>query len=91
MESRFPAMLVLWLGREFYKVKHGVTTVAVPGPLTLATILVTWRQIDDSGKCNTFLDISIRKGNTREYMRKLHVTLRPVGESIKEPRLDQKE
>ncbi|GBM28404.1 hypothetical protein AVEN_127453-1, partial [Araneus ventricosus] len=25
MESHFPAMLVLWLGREFYKVKHGVT------------------------------------------------------------------
>ncbi|GBL97542.1 hypothetical protein AVEN_162993-1 [Araneus ventricosus] len=25
MESRFPAKLVLWLGREFYKVKHGVT------------------------------------------------------------------
>ncbi|GBN97897.1 hypothetical protein AVEN_171223-1 [Araneus ventricosus] len=25
MESRFPEMLVLWLGREFYKVKHGVT------------------------------------------------------------------
>ncbi|GBM90299.1 hypothetical protein AVEN_31521-1 [Araneus ventricosus] len=25
MESRFPAMLVLWLGREFYKVKHGLT------------------------------------------------------------------
>ncbi|GBM91083.1 hypothetical protein AVEN_135105-1 [Araneus ventricosus] len=24
MESRFPAMLVLWLGTEFYKVKHGV-------------------------------------------------------------------
>ncbi|GBM22037.1 hypothetical protein AVEN_242705-1 [Araneus ventricosus] len=25
MESRFAAMLVLWLGREFYKVKYGVT------------------------------------------------------------------
>ncbi|GBM36014.1 hypothetical protein AVEN_78108-1 [Araneus ventricosus] len=23
MESRFPAMQILWLGREFYKVKHG--------------------------------------------------------------------
>ncbi|GBM94108.1 hypothetical protein AVEN_237383-1 [Araneus ventricosus] len=25
MESRFPAMLVLWFGREFYRVKYGVT------------------------------------------------------------------
>ncbi|GBN11125.1 hypothetical protein AVEN_169877-1 [Araneus ventricosus] len=29
MESRFPAMRVLWLGREFYKVKHGVTSATV--------------------------------------------------------------
>ncbi|GBM87848.1 hypothetical protein AVEN_116842-1 [Araneus ventricosus] len=71
MESRFPAMLVLWLGREFYKVKHGAA--AVPRNLTLATILATWRQIDDSRKCNPFLDISIRKGKTLEYTRKLHV------------------
>ncbi|GBM20683.1 hypothetical protein AVEN_169011-1 [Araneus ventricosus] len=25
MESRFPAMLVLWLRREFYRGKYGVT------------------------------------------------------------------
>ncbi|GBO29395.1 hypothetical protein AVEN_235028-1 [Araneus ventricosus] len=25
MESRFAAMLVLWLGREFYRVKYGMT------------------------------------------------------------------
>ncbi|GBM01922.1 hypothetical protein AVEN_269535-1 [Araneus ventricosus] len=25
MESRFPAMLVLWLGREFYRGKYGMT------------------------------------------------------------------
>ncbi|GBN95389.1 hypothetical protein AVEN_241687-1 [Araneus ventricosus] len=31
MESRFPAMFVLWLGREFYKVKHGVTYFGRPG------------------------------------------------------------
>ncbi|GBN92397.1 hypothetical protein AVEN_67653-1 [Araneus ventricosus] len=37
VESRFPAMLVLWFGREFYKVKHGVTAAAVSGPLTSAT------------------------------------------------------
>ncbi|GBM64577.1 hypothetical protein AVEN_56551-1 [Araneus ventricosus] len=54
---------------------------AVPGPLTLATILATWRQIDDSRKCNPFLDISIRKGNMREYTRKFLVTSRPVGEN----------
>ncbi|GBO21010.1 hypothetical protein AVEN_52982-1 [Araneus ventricosus] len=29
MESRFPAVRVLWLGREFYKVKHGVTSATV--------------------------------------------------------------
>ncbi|GBM18790.1 hypothetical protein AVEN_30195-1 [Araneus ventricosus] len=43
-------MRVLWLGREFYKVKHGVTSASVMAPLTLATnlatILVIWRQID---------------------------------------------
>ncbi|GBM14056.1 hypothetical protein AVEN_101265-1 [Araneus ventricosus] len=26
MESRFPAMLVLWLGREFYRDKYGMTS-----------------------------------------------------------------
>ncbi|GBN39812.1 hypothetical protein AVEN_67836-1 [Araneus ventricosus] len=62
MERRFPAMQVLWLGREFYKVKHGVTSATVMAPLTLATILAIWRQIDDSRKCNPFLDISTRKG-----------------------------
>ncbi|GBM77707.1 hypothetical protein AVEN_80310-1 [Araneus ventricosus] len=25
MENRFPAMLVLWLGREFYRGKYGIT------------------------------------------------------------------
>ncbi|GBO41753.1 hypothetical protein AVEN_51860-1 [Araneus ventricosus] len=65
MESRFPAMRVLWLGREFYKVKHGVTSATVMAPLTLATNLAIWRQIDDSRKCNPFLDISTRKGNAR--------------------------
>ncbi|GBM15742.1 hypothetical protein AVEN_262909-1 [Araneus ventricosus] len=70
MESRFPAMQVLWLGRGFYKVKHGVTSASVMALLTfatnLATILAIWRQIDDSRKSNPFLDISTRKGNTRE-------------------------
>ncbi|GBM76665.1 hypothetical protein AVEN_94255-1 [Araneus ventricosus] len=72
MESRFPAMQVLWLGREFYKVKHGVTSATLMAPMTLATNLAAilviwrqirrpWRQIDDSRKCN-FLDISTRKG-----------------------------
>ncbi|GBO45264.1 hypothetical protein AVEN_28281-1 [Araneus ventricosus] len=86
MESRFPAMLVLWLGRDLYKVKHGVTDCGCSGILTLET---TWRQIwrplrqiDDSRKCDPFLDISIRKGNTLEYTRKLHVTSRPVGERV---------
>ncbi|GBN85477.1 hypothetical protein AVEN_206610-1 [Araneus ventricosus] len=66
MESRFPAMQVLWLGREFYKVKHGVTSATLMARMTLATILAIWRQIDDSRKCNPFLDISTRKKNTRE-------------------------
>ncbi|GBO03703.1 hypothetical protein AVEN_39836-1 [Araneus ventricosus] len=119
MGSRFPATLVLWLGREFYKVKHGLTgsdcswipylgdnfvdlgyhfddkfgdlrehlaTILMKNVATWQQIwrpwrsfLATWRQIDDSRKCNPFLDISIRKGNTLEYTRKLHVTSRPVG------------
>ncbi|GBN08021.1 hypothetical protein AVEN_8238-1 [Araneus ventricosus] len=64
MESRFPSMQVLWLGREFYKVKHEVTSATLMARMTLATnlatILATWRQIDNSRKCNPFLDISIR-------------------------------
>ncbi|GBO44396.1 hypothetical protein AVEN_243883-1 [Araneus ventricosus] len=73
MQSRFPAMQVLWLGRGFYKVKHGVTSATVMAPLALATILAIWRQIwrpwrqiDDSRKCNPFLDISTRKGIIHE-------------------------
>ncbi|GBO39727.1 hypothetical protein AVEN_209200-1 [Araneus ventricosus] len=45
MESRIPAMQVLWLRREFYKVKHGVTSATLMARITLATILATWRQI----------------------------------------------
>ncbi|GBO39755.1 hypothetical protein AVEN_119646-1 [Araneus ventricosus] len=41
MESRFPAMQVLWLGREFYKVKHGVTSATLVARMTLATNLAT--------------------------------------------------
>ncbi|GBO44350.1 hypothetical protein AVEN_129181-1, partial [Araneus ventricosus] len=48
MESRFPAMQVLWLGRKFYKVKHGVTSMTLMARKTLAI----WRQIDDSRKRN---------------------------------------
>ncbi|GBM92297.1 hypothetical protein AVEN_259146-1 [Araneus ventricosus] len=73
MGSRFPATRVLWLGREFYKVKHGVTSATLMAPVTLATnfatilaiwrqILRPWRQIDDSRKCNPFLHTSTRKG-----------------------------
>ncbi|GBM73183.1 hypothetical protein AVEN_30065-1 [Araneus ventricosus] len=36
MESRFPAMLVLWLGREFYRGKYGILAAALCRPLTLA-------------------------------------------------------
>ncbi|GBM32769.1 Transposon Ty3-I Gag-Pol polyprotein [Araneus ventricosus] len=64
MKSRFPAMQVLWLGREFYKVKHGVTSATFMARMTLATNMVTilvtwrqiwrpWRQIDDSRKCKS--------------------------------------
>ncbi|GBM26372.1 Retrovirus-related Pol polyprotein from transposon 412 [Araneus ventricosus] len=63
--------------------------IGLSGTLTLETIWATWlqiwrpwRQIDDSRKCDPFLDISIRKGNALEYTRKLHVTPRLVGESI---------
>ncbi|GBN16678.1 hypothetical protein AVEN_251334-1 [Araneus ventricosus] len=31
--------------------------MAGPGPLTLVTFLAIWRQIDDSRKCDPFLDI----------------------------------
>ncbi|GBN60908.1 hypothetical protein AVEN_30645-1 [Araneus ventricosus] len=39
MDSRFPAMQVLWLGRGFYKVKHGVTSATLVARMTLATKL----------------------------------------------------
>ncbi|GBN21466.1 hypothetical protein AVEN_27845-1 [Araneus ventricosus] len=86
MESRFPAMLVLRLGSEFYKVKHGVTGSGCSGIPDLGDELGDHfgdlATNDDSRKCNPFLDISIRKENTLEYTRKLHVTSRPVGYSI---------
>ncbi|GBM27065.1 hypothetical protein AVEN_189845-1 [Araneus ventricosus] len=41
MESRFPAIQVLWLGRGFYKVKHGVTSATLVARMTLATNLAT--------------------------------------------------
>ncbi|GBM44919.1 hypothetical protein AVEN_94521-1 [Araneus ventricosus] len=47
MENRFPAMLVLWLGREFYSGKYGMT--AMPGLLTLATILAIGDKFGDLG------------------------------------------
>ncbi|GBN81288.1 hypothetical protein AVEN_143461-1 [Araneus ventricosus] len=44
MESRFPAMQVLWLEREFHKVKHGARIAAtLVARMTLATILATNR------------------------------------------------
>ncbi|GBM39397.1 hypothetical protein AVEN_97017-1 [Araneus ventricosus] len=51
MESHFPVMCVLWLGREFYRGKYERPTAATSGPLTLATnlatILSTWRKFGD--------------------------------------------
>ncbi|GBN92604.1 hypothetical protein AVEN_142239-1 [Araneus ventricosus] len=46
--KRSKALLVLWLGREFYRGKYGMLAEYRPGPLTLATILVTRRQIENS-------------------------------------------
>ncbi|GBL95975.1 hypothetical protein AVEN_56677-1 [Araneus ventricosus] len=39
----------------------------------------SWRQIDDSRKCDPILDISIRKENTFECIRLFHVTSRHAG------------
>ncbi|GBM65542.1 hypothetical protein AVEN_83389-1 [Araneus ventricosus] len=86
MERRFPALLILWLGREFYRAKYGILAAALSGPRPLRQTWQPswrpWRQMDDSRKCDPFLDISIRKENTLESMRKLHVTSQPVGENI---------
>ncbi|GBN32755.1 hypothetical protein AVEN_180219-1 [Araneus ventricosus] len=48
-----------------------------PGPLTLATILVTQRQIEDSRKCDYFLDISIRSRDP-DFSRDFYVMSRPI-------------
>ncbi|GBN12731.1 hypothetical protein AVEN_174004-1 [Araneus ventricosus] len=82
MESRFPAMCVLWLGREFYRDKYGMTSAATSGSLTLATnlatILATWRRNIGSQRCWNLLDISIRRKDTLECTRRFHVTSRPA-------------
>ncbi|GBM03406.1 hypothetical protein AVEN_265449-1 [Araneus ventricosus] len=71
MESRFPAMLVLWLGGEFYRGKYGMTAAARPVPQTLATILATLVT-----KCGTskMLEFSI------SLLGRFHVTSHPSGE-----------
>ncbi|GBN38889.1 hypothetical protein AVEN_196720-1 [Araneus ventricosus] len=86
MESRVPAMLVLWLEREFYIGKYGETgsSQAPTGNLNLANILSSWLQIwrrnMGSQRCRNFLDIPFRRGDTLECTRRFRVTSRPSGE-----------
>ncbi|GBL75814.1 hypothetical protein AVEN_155094-1 [Araneus ventricosus] len=86
MESRFPAMLALWLGRELHRGKYEITgsnQAWTPdlgdhfGDLetNLATLVT---------KCGTskILDISIMDRDP-DLSISFHVTSRPVGETIK--------
>ncbi|GBM86240.1 hypothetical protein AVEN_51764-1 [Araneus ventricosus] len=93
MESRFPATLVLWLGREFYRDKYGMTSSShVWSPdlgdklghhlCDLAQICRLWRRNMGSQRCWNLLDISIRREDTLECTRSFHVTSRPAGETI---------
>ncbi|GBN24937.1 hypothetical protein AVEN_170657-1 [Araneus ventricosus] len=89
MESRFPGMSVLWLGREFDRGKYGMTSSKDVWSLTLATILATWRQTwrlwrrnMGSQRCWNLLYISIQREDTLECTRSFHVTSRPAGETI---------
>ncbi|GBN91352.1 hypothetical protein AVEN_103289-1 [Araneus ventricosus] len=73
------------MGREFYKVKHGVTSATVPGLLALATILATWRQIGDSRKCNPFLlgkGIGVKTPCDVTACRGEYIMIAPVSESV---------
>ncbi|GBN64688.1 hypothetical protein AVEN_80079-1 [Araneus ventricosus] len=81
MESLFPAMRVLWLGREFYKGKYEMTdsshvwTPDLGDKLgDLATNLANWRRNMGSQRCWNLLDISISRGDMLECTRRFHVT-----------------
>ncbi|GBN75676.1 hypothetical protein AVEN_26696-1 [Araneus ventricosus] len=81
MESCFPAMLVLWLGREFYRGKYGMTAssqawIPVLGdklgdPFDDSATNLATLVIDDSRKCDPFLDTSIRKEITLESRKEI--------------------
>ncbi|GBM49491.1 hypothetical protein AVEN_107453-1 [Araneus ventricosus] len=74
MESRFPAMRVLRLGREFYRGKYEMTYsshVSISG-------VKNWRRNMGSQRCWNLLDICINRGDTLECTRRFYVTSRPA-------------
>ncbi|GBO23064.1 hypothetical protein AVEN_169000-1 [Araneus ventricosus] len=79
MESRFPAMRVLWLGREFYRDKYGMASSSHVWFPDLGDKFGDFRRLNmGSQRCWNLLDISIRREDTLECTRRFHVTSRPV-------------
>ncbi|GBN84676.1 hypothetical protein AVEN_11616-1 [Araneus ventricosus] len=84
-------MLVLWLGREFYRDKYGMTAAARPGPLTMARNLTTILATSET-KCGT--------SKMKEFSRYLYqgprsgfIQMIPCdvkGKNIKGPRSDDR-
>ncbi|GBM64916.1 hypothetical protein AVEN_211835-1 [Araneus ventricosus] len=77
MESRFPAMRVLWLEREFYRGKYEMTDSSHVWTPDLGD------EIWDLKGAGIF-DISISRGDMHECIRRFHVTSRPAARDYKE-------
>ncbi|GBM81789.1 hypothetical protein AVEN_151769-1 [Araneus ventricosus] len=82
MESRFPAMRVLWLGREFYRGNYGMASsshVWLPG---LGDHLLDFGdEIWDINGAGIFSIFLFGEKIRHECARSFHVTSRPDGEN----------
>ncbi|GBM35064.1 hypothetical protein AVEN_203227-1 [Araneus ventricosus] len=78
MESRFPAMRVLWLGREFYRDKYGM---AIPRPWRLGDFGDFGDEIGDLKSAGIFSIFLLGDEIRHECARSFHVTSRPAGEN----------
>ncbi|GBM44322.1 hypothetical protein AVEN_232114-1 [Araneus ventricosus] len=75
MESRFPGMLVLWLGREFYRGKYGI----IGSSQTCTPDFGDKSMIPENA---TLFSISLLGKKIRLNARENSVTSRPIGESM---------
>ncbi|GBN89916.1 hypothetical protein AVEN_261497-1 [Araneus ventricosus] len=88
MESRFPAMAVLWLGREYYKGKYEMTDSSPVWFPDLGDKLGDHlgdkfgNEIRDLKGAGIFSIFLLAEKIRQECSRSFHVTSRPAGETI---------